>query len=67
MIADQVKIYVCFEPDAAICAERLNSWTHTNPDVDSYNSRLAIPVDDREAEPIKATLRERIKQADVTV
>lgn len=62
-----IRLYVCFEPEQASFANRLDGWPHTNSDRDFYNARLDVPVGDPEAEPIKEKLRQQIYQADVTV
>ena len=60
-------IYVCFEPERRVYAERLDTWPWTNQDLDSYNRRVGVEVDGQEADPIKLCLRQQIQQADVTV
>ncbi len=62
-----ISIYVCFEPERQVYAERLDAWAWTNEDLDFYKRRVSVAVDSREAEPIKACLRQQIGQADVTV
>ena len=66
-MTEPISIYVCFEPERQAYAERLDTWPWTNEDVDSYNRRVSVAVDSREAEPIKVCLRQQIEQADVTV
>lgn len=60
-------MYVCYEPDQRLCADRLDSWPLTNGDLDEYDGRARVRVDSTEAGPIKAALARRIKSADVTV
>ncbi len=66
-MTEPISIYVCFEPERQAYAERLDTWRWTNEDLDSYNRRVSVAVDSREAEPIKVCLRRQIEQADVTV
>ena len=66
-MTESISIYVCFEPERQAYAERLDAWPWTNEDLDSYNRRVSVAVDSREAEPIKVCLRQQIEQADVTV
>ena len=66
-MTEPISIYVCFEPARQAYAERLDTWPWTNEDLDSYNRRVSVAVDSREAEPIKVRLRQQIEQADVTV
>ncbi len=66
-MTEPISIYVCFEPERQAYAERLDAWPRTNEDLDSYNRRVSVAVDSREAEPIKACLRQQIQKADVTV
>ena len=62
-----ISIYVCFEPDKQMYAERLDAWPWTNQDLEFYNRRVQVAADSPQAEPIKACLRQQIEQADVTV
>ncbi len=66
-VTEPISIYVCFEPERQAYAERLDTWPWTNEDLDSYNRRVSVAVDSREAEPIKVCLQQQIEQADVTV
>ncbi len=66
-MTEPIRIYVCFEPERQAYAERLDAWPRTNEDLDSYNRRVSVAVDSREAEPIKVCLRQQIEQADVTL
>ena len=66
-MTEPISIYVCFEPERQAYAERLDTWPWTNEDLDSYNRRVSVAVDSREAEEIKVCLRRQIEQADVTV
>ncbi|MCG8404656.1 MAG: TIR domain-containing protein [Phycisphaerales bacterium] len=67
MSKQNVKLYVCFEPDQRPCAERLDGWSHTNTDRDLYDSRQEMKVESPEAAPMKEALRQQIHEADVTV
>ena len=64
---EPISIYVSFEPERQVYAERLDSWPWTNQDLDFYNQRVSVAVDSHQAEPIKVCLRQLIEQADVTV
>ncbi len=66
-MTEPISIFVCFEPERQAYAERLDAWPRTNEDLDSYNGRVSVAADSREAEPIKACLRQQIQKADVTV
>ncbi len=66
-MTESISVYLCFEPERQVYAERLDTWPWTNQDLDSYNRRVEFAVDSQQAEPIKSWLRERIEQADVTV
>jgi hypothetical protein len=61
------KIYLCFEPDQQVCAEKLHNWPVTNADFAAYERRMLISPNSAEAEPIKDELRRQIAEADVTV
>ena len=67
VLPEPIQIYVCFEPEKQMYAERLNSWPWTNEDLDFYNRRVSVAVGSPEAELIKVCLRQQIEQADVTV
>jgi hypothetical protein len=62
-----VRVYLCFEPDQAICAERLGGLSCTNADVAAYNARTEVAIQSPAAEPIKERLREQIHASDVLV
>ena len=64
---EPTRIYVCFEPEKQVYAERLNIWPWTNEDLDIYNRRVSFAVGSPEAESIQVCLRRQIEQADVTV
>ncbi len=65
--ADPIRVYVCYEPDQRLCADRLDSWPLTNGDLDEYDRRVQVSVDSAAAEPLKAALAQRIRSADVTI
>lgn len=66
-MTESISVYLCFEPERQVYAERLDAWPWTNRDLNSYSRRVEFAVDSQQAEPIKSRLRERIEQADVTV
>ena len=66
-MTESISVYLCFEPERQVYAERLDTWPWTNQDLDSYSRRVEFAVDSPQAEPIKSRLRERIERADVTV
>ncbi len=63
----EIRIYVCYEPDQRLCAEPISVGPRTNTDLDVYDQRVQVPVESKEAEPIKETLSRQIKAADVTI
>ena len=65
--ASQASIYVCFEPDQSICAERIDGWHRTNDDLAEYSARVETPIDAPEAAAIKARLSRQIREADVLI
>ena len=67
MPKDRVKVFVCFEPDQALCAEQLVAWQQMNSNLARYNARITLEPDSEEAKPIKRQLREQIIAADVTI
>lgn len=60
-------IYVCFEPDQTIIAERITDWRRTNDDLEEYCAREDVPINSPQAEPIKARLAKQIDEADVLI
>ncbi len=62
-----VRVYLCFEPDQRICAEKIDAWPRTNSDFDEYERRQAVSLDSAESEPIKRALLGQIHEADVTI
>jgi hypothetical protein len=62
-----VKVYMCFEPDQRLCAEKIDSWPRTNSDLDDYDRRLRTPVDGPDARLVQDVLRRQIHNADVTI
>lgn len=67
MNAEPIRVYLCYEPDQRLCADRLDSWPVTNADLDAYDTRARTPVNSAEAEPIKEAMMRKIKEADVTI
>lgn len=65
--ASPASIYVCFEPDQTLCAERIDGWHRTNADLAEYSARVETPIDAPEAAEIKARLSRQIHSADVLV
>lgn len=65
--SDAIQLFVCYEADQAVCAERLDSWPHANADIDAYVAREGVRPGSPEAEPFKARLREQIAGAGVLV
>ncbi len=62
-----ITLYLCFDPDQQLCAERLSAWPASNPDFASYNLRDAIAPDSADAATIKLALRKQIESCDVFV
>ena len=60
-------LYVCFEPDQSVAAERISEWRRTNANLEEYRARVDTPIDSPEAEPIKARLGTQIASADVVI
>ncbi|HWL94839.1 MAG TPA: TIR domain-containing protein [Phycisphaerae bacterium] len=60
-------IYVCFEPEHRLLAERVNSWPRTNSDLDQYAARIEHDVGSPAAETVKGELRQQILAATVFV
>lgn len=67
MSAEPIRVYLCYEPDQRLCADRLDSWPVTNADLDAYDRRVQTPANSPEAGPIKEGLAGQIKAADVTI
>lgn len=61
------KIYLCFEPDQQVCAEKILDFDITNRDFAAYAARYDVEFDSAKAESIKAGLRVQIAEADVTL
>jgi hypothetical protein len=62
-----VQVFLCFEPDQRVCAEKIDAWPPTNSDLEAYDRRMGCPVDDHAAEAFKSILRSQIHAADVTI
>ena len=67
MNVESPRVYLCYEPDQRLCADRLDSWPVTNADLDAYDRRVQAPLNSAEAGPIKAALALQIEPADVTI
>lgn len=62
-----ITLYLCYEPDVRVCADRLDAWTSTNREHDGYNARDTISVDSPEADGLKHSIHEQIAACDVFV
>ena len=62
----QIKVYLCFEPDLQVCAERITQWPVTNSEFAAYHRRLETAVDSAAAEA-KAAIIRQIQEADVVI
>ena len=61
------KIYLCFEPDQQMCAEKMLDLEITNRDFAAYSSRYDVALNSAEGGPIKAEILGQIAEADVTL
>jgi hypothetical protein len=62
-----IRIYVCYEPDLRICAERLDVGSWTNADFDAYDRRFDDPCDSPLAESFRPLLRAWMESAQVVI
>lgn len=60
-------IFVCFESDQSISAQRIDGWERTNADLAEYSARTNTPINAPAAEAIKARVAAQIAAADVIV
>jgi len=67
MAEKKLHVYVSYEPDDQVYADRLNEWSHTNGDAAAYNRRVELDVAAPEAEATKDELRRQIAAADLVV
>lgn len=65
--ADDVKVYLCFDPDQLACAEKLLEFPVVNRDLGAYVGRAAVPVDSPDAEPHKRAIREHLAGANIVL
>lgn len=63
----QIKVFLCFEPDLQVCAERVTQWPVTNADFTAYNGRVAAACDSSAAETARQAAGRQIQDADVLI
>lgn len=65
--ADDVKVYLCFDPEQLSCAEKLLEFPVVNHDLAAYVARAAVPIDSPEAEPHKRATREQLARCNIVL
>lgn len=60
-------IYISYEPDVRVCAERLDAWTSTNRERDRYDARESTSINSPDADDLKRSIREQIAACNVFV
>jgi hypothetical protein len=63
----QITVFLSFEPDLQVGAERINQWPISNADFASYNRRVEAACDGAAAEESREMVRCQILAADVLV
>ena len=65
--SQEIQVYLCFEPDQQVCAEKIDSWPCTNSDFGAYAARLSVEFESTTADSLKEMLRRQIDDANVTI
>lgn len=66
-LPNQLKVFLCFERDLQLCADKVNQWPITNADFAAYNGRIETACDDPASEPARRALSHQLNEADVLV
>jgi hypothetical protein len=61
------RIFVCYEPDDRVYADRLDGWLRTNVDADAYIRRSEVDVTAPEADAARSRIMAQIGAAQIVV
>ena len=61
------RLFLCFEPDVQVCAERMTDWLITNSDFVAYGQRLDLACDASNADAFRDRISSQIHDADVLI
>ncbi|HUN81881.1 MAG TPA: hypothetical protein VMV81_10275 [Phycisphaerae bacterium] len=62
-----ISIFLSFEPDVQVCADKVNQWPITNADFAVYNRRVDISCDDPAAGALRQAVERQIGSAEVFI
>lgn len=65
--AEDVKVYLCFDPEQLSCAEKLLEFPVVNHDLTAYVARAAVPIESPGAEPHKRATREQLARCNIVL
>lgn len=65
--ADDVKVYLCFDPEQLSCAQKLLEFPVVNGDLAAYAARADVGLNSPDAEPHKQAIRVQLARANIVL